>query len=262
MADNYKLIGKGIVAEDKNEGSKFISVYLPESLPYYEGELTDRPAKIKRTILTANGEKEDLTLFKKATVKAEWKKENNQPLAPRVKKGEFVDIYELIDTNLYYWQVSGDSTFTRRNDRILKVFSGNGGSTETDSPQTKENTYGFELDPSTGIVRLWTSAANGEKSTFDIDLNGKAGIISIKAGDLTIQLDKPNDSFLVENSKHTSVFGKGELLELHSKTVKIYADVTEVENDLNVKGKVNCKEINAPKGKILNLGYHSGTHNR
>jgi hypothetical protein len=262
MADNYKLVGKGIAAEDKNDNSKFLSVFLPESLPYHDGEINGSAAKVSRTIKNADGDEEEVKIFKKATVKAEWKKGSNDRIAPSVRKGETVNVYELMDTNIYYWEALGDGSHLRRKEKFSRVFNAFGESTETDTPQVKGNTYGVEVDTANGYLRIWTSADDKEKTAFDIDLNGGTGILTIMTtSKMVIQMNAVTDTILAENSKHTRVFIHENEVDIEAKTVNINADKTKVSKDLEVAGKVKCKRIEADSGKILAMGYHAGTHN-
>ena len=47
MSDNHYIpCGFGIAANAKNDGSKFLSIYLQEKLPFVEGDITDKPTEL------------------------------------------------------------------------------------------------------------------------------------------------------------------------------------------------------------------------
>ena len=214
-----KSLGMGIVAQDKNDNSKHIAVFLPESFPYHEGNITSEAKEITRKITDIHGNETENTVYKKMVVKAEWKGENNELYAPSVRAGQQVEVLEIDGTNIYFWKALGRDLHLRRGEKVGKVYNASNAKVTTAESLTKENTYGWVIDTNTGIVQFWTSKDNGEKAAFTVELNGKDGAVKVGDGENMIEIDSNTGTITGTTASGTSIV-------LEKKNVKVIASDT------------------------------------
>jgi hypothetical protein len=203
---NLKRVSVGIIAQDKNDNSKFVSVFLKESFPFHEGDVSSDHVDIERKGKDADGEDYSVVLQRGMSVKAEWLGDGNRVTSPNVRKGEQVDIYEVGDTGVYYWTESGRTNHLRRGETVTWAFNGSSKPTTEDVIPDGVNSYTFTVDTKNGNVSASTSMANGEIVRYDFQLNGKDGTATLSDSDGNIiQMDASDRSIILMNSSGTYV---------------------------------------------------------
>jgi hypothetical protein len=239
-----KHLGVGIVVADKNNNSKHIGVYLPESFPYHEGNITAAAKEITRTITDHHGEETENTVYKKMIVKAEWKGEANDLFAPKVKAGQQVDVFEIDGTNVYFWKELGRDNHLKRLEKAGKAYNASNAKVTTAESLTKENTYGWVVDAENQLIQFWTSMANGERAAFTFEYDGKEGIMKAGDGSNSIQLDLQSGKFNVLTESGTGLeLKKGKVkvfaaeeITFETKNCYVKAEKLIVEGDGEIKG--------------------------
>lgn len=265
---NPTYLGIGIAVDDKNDGSVFLNVYLPESFPLYTGELTDAINKNERVVKDSKGVERKVTLFTQVGVKATWIKDGNSTYAPNIRKGEQVKVYEIIDTNRYFWEIAGRNNELRRTERQGKVFSASGASATDNVPVTADNSYGYDVDSKNKMMKVWLSKDNGEKSRIEVALDGNSGVVSVKNGSgLLLQLNVGKDEFLVTNVSGSTIQIKKDVINLiTTKEIHMTSPKVTIEGDLKVTGKTELAGVvTAPRintkvitGEVANIPVLNG----
>jgi len=251
----FKLTSLGTVAADKNDGSKFISVYLREHLPFTEGDVTDQHIMVERNVTDADGNQSNVKLFRGMAIKAEWYGEGNRIDSPPVRKGETVEVYELGETGQYFWKATGRSTHLRRGDRATYGFNASDTNQETDEAPTAKNQYTVSVDGKSGHMTARTTMANGEIAAYTFQLHGKNGAATLadNAGN-TIQIDSANNQITMTQStgetialKDGRLFGNVKSFNITaSESVNIKAPnitldgIVNTTSDLTIAGKVTA----------------------
>lgn len=252
---NLVSVGIGTVAQDKNDNSRFISVYLSEQHPFYEGDVTNDVAEIERTVIDEHGNSTKLNLYKTMAVKADWlEDESNRETAPHVKKGESVNVFEKKDTSEYYWQPRKKNNPTRRAEAVTFAWSAASQSNDIDIPKTADNHYSATVDGINGHITITTSKDNGEVAKYTVQVQGKQGHVTV-ADDLgnLIQLNSSTKTITLSNGDNTyvqlsgpnilananeTILLKANNIVLDSSTVSI-TGTTQTNNNVNVTGDVS-----------------------
>lgn len=270
--------GIGIVAADKNDNSKFISVFIKEHLPFFEGEISSDYVDIERKSKDANGKEFKVTLQRGMAVKAEWLGAGNRLNAPNVRKGEEVKLSEVSGTDKFYWEEIGKSNQLRRKEKVTYGWSASKTPVESNEPPSSKNHYTATVDTENGHITVATSQANGEKSAFTFQINGKDGnatltdnfgnMLQIDSAGKTISAKNKEGSFVQLTGKNGYV-STAELINLKSKKIVLDCETLQVTGDTtfdkttkvkgtsefvgNVKTKtidfdtINGKVVNAPR---------------
>ncbi len=165
----------------------------------------------------------------KPTIKARWLNtgSSNRVTPPDVVKGETVFIYKMGEANQYYWTLAFNETDLRKKESVLHLYSN---TDEHGEELTDKNSYSSLFDTKNKKINVKTSANDGEATTWDINLNTKAGVLTVKDGN--------GNTF-----KHNAKAGTLEAIYSSSVLVKspkitLDGDVT-VTKDLHVKGKID-----------------------
>jgi hypothetical protein len=199
MDNGYTYIGRGIIAEPKNDNSKFVSIFLVSAFPFYEGNISNDDIVTTFTGTDAHGNSYSLDLQKQVTVKAEWAGSEHQLTCPSFEKGEEVDVYKQGQDEIYYVKSSGRGKEKRRKERVIFGFSASKTPREVEENKTSDNMYTMEVNTIDGFINLKTSMANDEKAGFTVQFNGKNGHFTITDSKGNIQqLDTEGDSYTVK----------------------------------------------------------------
>lgn len=233
----------GIVAADKNENSKFISVHLSEHLPFYEGDVTNDITNIEFKGKDHHGKEYKHTLQKGMTVKAEWKGSPNRITSPNVRKGETVEIYELGGENRFFWAETANNNHLRRAEAVTWAFNASGTPVDSDEPPTASNHYTATIDGKDGHITLATSLANKEKAQYVMQMHGKEGHLSMSdnKGNL-FQIDSADGTVTIKNGSGSKVVMHGGIINIEcSDQIVMKATKVTIDGDLDVTGKTNLQ---------------------
>lgn len=239
----YIYCGRGVVAADKNDGSKNISVYLTEKLPFFEGEIHNGIATTKRTGTDADGKPYEATLQSGTSVKAIWITEGNRITSPNVRKGEMVDVFEAEGTNKFYWKEVGGNNHLRRGEAVTWAFNASSTDVKQDEPLTARNSYVFTVDTKKGMVGIKTSTVNKEKVGYSVQMNGKDGLYTVSdtAGNI-IQINSVKNTISIKNSDNTYITLTGKtIVGFSAGEIKLKSPKITLEGDVEITGNTKCK---------------------
>jgi hypothetical protein len=254
-------LGVGTVAATKDTNTDQIMVYLPSLFPQADGRVSASVKQVDRSSVNAAGEEIKSTLMHSNAVPAVWKNmgNTNRLTSPDVREGSQVAIYQVSGQNKYYWTTDGVNASTFRLESVMWGWSG--------SPDVSENAdfdvdkfYMAKVDTRTGLMAVRTAMANGEKSMWDIQINGMEGIIQIGGNE---------GSFMVMNDMErafTYTNADKSFLRIEKKKMTVYMPeqlnlFTDV--DINIKTKtinIQAEEMNIDvgltrwKGRIEHTG--------
>lgn len=191
---NFHTYSVGIVTSDKEIDKDIIEVY-PLELMYDRSGYIDDVESVIETIQLADNNLISVNVNKTLTVKAEWKPtgNSNRVTSPNVKKGETVFLYQFADVDQFFWDTLGIAPNIRRKERVVHMY---GNTDETDTELSGDTSYWFEISTIDKILRLHTSDNDGEKTTFDIELDTLSGILKLVDGrDCSLVYDSDTKEF-------------------------------------------------------------------
>ena len=224
-------LGVGIVAADKNDNSRFISVFIQEQLPYHEGAVTNDVVDTQVNGVDHEGNAYSHILQKTMAVKADWKKTANRITAPNVRKGERVRVLAASDTEVYYWEEMGRDPELRRAESITWGYNASGVELTKGMPVTADNHYTITVDGNDGHITIKTTMANGEKVGYTVQLHGKAGHFTVsdnKPNPNTWQIDSNTNTIITQNGDGSYISMAGPVTTIHA-TKQIILDAPDVK---------------------------------
>ena len=193
MNSQLHIYATAIVAEDKKLGTNDILCFPIEQMAGHSGDLLEK----KKMKGMANDESMGLSqanIEKEVTLTAQWINvgSSNRVTAPDVKKGETVSLYRYGGTDKYYWTTMFSETDVRRQEAVLMLY---GNEKEHGKASGKENSYWTLIDTVNKKVQLHMSNNDGEVTTYDIILDGKAGTVEL--------IDGKKNQILLESKSNT-----------------------------------------------------------
>ncbi|MNM28177.1 hypothetical protein D3C81_386900 [compost metagenome] len=237
-------LGVATVAATKQTNSNEIMVHSKFFSPTADGRALAQTKMEQETSLNADGLEETSTSLTANTIPAVWGPigEPNRKTAPDVREGSQVAIYQVSGQNQYYWTTYGFNADTHRLETVIWGFNANPGLSK-DTPFSVDDYTMFKVSTHEGLVQLRTSQANGEKSSFDIMVNGRDGRVDIRGSEGSIlSVNDPEHSFTYTN-KDGSIIGvdKDVMLLYTKKSINVQAEksvsvLTEIFN-------LQCKAI-------------------
>ena len=128
-----------------------------------------------------------------------------------VRRGERVNLYQLGDSDTYYWESAGLDLNLRRLETVTKMWSGN---PKNDNRQPSESThYMFTVSTHDKHITINTSQANGEPVGWTIQLNTGKGYFVVEDTDgRVVVMDRKDDQIMAKNMTGTFVDLKGDTL--------------------------------------------------
>jgi hypothetical protein len=199
QTSKLRYYSMGIVAANKVLSSKVIEVTPIEHLPFVNGQLTDTGTSVTSSGTDVNGVAYNTQVASSVTIQATWMPEgdSNRQTAPDVRRGEYVKLYQFADADQYYWTTSGLPA-QRKLETVVHAYSGS--SNEKEDLSAK-NSYYHEISTHTGTITLHTSKANGEFTTYDLQLNAAAGYFRFQDGlGNSLIIDSTQNMFQYQNT--------------------------------------------------------------
>lgn len=224
----------GIVVENKPRGSDIILVTPIE-------ELNIQPeGNIKNYSKDFKGSQKDLesTSFKtehesKNYIKARWLPygESNRTSAPDVSASETVMIYKFADVDEYFWFDVMREPELRRLEDVLYSYSNKRSGTE---PYDKDSSYWVRYNTHDKYIHLHTSKNDGEPYGYDVIINTKTGVVTIK--------DDIGNSIVLDSSISTASITTNKDINLTAGSdIRIKAGSTAIIEAPTVINKGNTK---------------------
>lgn len=193
---NREMRFTGIVAEDKDPGSKIIKVYIPELTPASSGELK---ANDKEYSISGGSGGFSGTVKAADYIVATYKGDtSNRRYCPDVVKGEEVVVYtDARNDSVWYWEGTTKDQKQRTNGERVGMIANNAKNPED---LTEENTYGHEANTQGKYYKIYTSKSNGEKFAYSILIDAGHGVVTIADDDENkIELDSNVPRILLKN---------------------------------------------------------------
>ncbi len=199
QTSNLRFYSMGIVAANKALSSKVIEVTPIEHLPFVNGQLTNTGTNVSTQGIDASGAAYSTQVATSVTIQATWMPEGdaNRQTAPDVRRGEYVKLYQFADADKYYWTTSGLPA-QRKLETVVHAYSG---SSDEGADLDATNSYYKEVSTHQGMITWHTSNANGEFTTYDIQLNAKAGRFVMQDGvGNSLIIDSTQNMFQFQNA--------------------------------------------------------------
>lgn len=199
QTSQLRFFSMGIVAANKLRSSKMIEVTPIEHLPFVNGQITDQGTQVQAKGIDATGAAYSTQVASSVTVQAEWLPEGdgNRVTPPDVRRSEYVKLYQFADADKYYWTTSGLPA-QRKLETVVHAYSG---SADESQALSAENSWYKEVSTHDGHITWHTSKANGEFTTYDIQLNAKAGYFRFQDGvGNALVIDSTQNLFQYQNA--------------------------------------------------------------
>ena len=283
-------LGVGTVASTKNTNTGEIMVHLPSQSPMADGRIVANVEQKQESGLNARGETETSTVMVSNTVPAVWNSfgEANRKTPPDVREGSKVALYQVSGQNQYYWTTSGFNSETFRMETIVWGYQSNP-AVAADTPFDVNNFYTVQVDTRTGCMSARTTQNNGEKSAFDVRIDGGNGRVDLGGSNgsvfslddanqtltyankpgLVLRADKKKfglyapDSISLSADEKITLFTK--VINIQCQEVNVKAEKarvaipdTEWEGDIKLNGNVDQEGFLKQKGNIMTSGVVQG----
>lgn len=266
----------GIVVKDNEKNDYFIDVFPLEHLPNEDGLDTTDTVSIDNV---AVGDEDGLSgsINRGTKIKCRWLNSGNQLYPPNCYKGESVRVYRFGDTNDYFWEILQYEVDLRKKERATIIWS-NVDPKNQDEIVSKKNSHYFTVDSIEGFIHLHTAANRKEPHSFDIHLDLKKNLLTIKdTNGSTIQLGKKKifiESETIElNCKHLITTSedtketfktkeiKGDSLQENTKSIDLKGSSLKIANSLKMNGSSNFTSAVKMNGFArTSVGPHGHTH--
>lgn len=189
MTSKLEFISLGVVAEDKVKNDFEILVWPIEISPNMTGDITEK-IPVSGEVVNAYGGKIAVSLSKKKHVTAKWLADGvaNRATPPDVMKGMTVKLYNYAGTTDYYWSPLYFEPDLAKQERVIYFYSNK---TEVASNAISsaisdisggliEKGYYFIIDTYAKFIGVHTSDNDGEACTYDVEIDTKNGVLTIK----------------------------------------------------------------------------------
>jgi hypothetical protein len=239
------MISLGTVAEDKNDNSRFISVYLKEALPFHENEINGEFVNVRRTGVDADGNKYDITHQRGGALKAEWRMDGNRITSPNVRRGETVEVWTSGDSSIYFWSEVGRHNHLRRTERVVWGYAADKTPVTEDVMRTADNSYTVEVNSKKKHITVKTTMANDEIAKYTIQMNGGSGTLTIcDQNNNIIQINTPQTTITLKNAAGTYISLNNSVINMKASKVLIDADV-EISGYCHITREVTASNESA-----------------
>lgn len=170
----------GIVAQNKPLNTNFIDVTPIEDLNMLDGEITGNTRELKQIGSNADGSAFNTSVLTKTSIKAEWIPigQPNRLTSPDVRRGAVVQIYQFGDSaENYFWTTLKQDLNIRKLETVIYAFSA---TQKEDDDLKHETSYYFEISTHKKLVTFHTSKANGEPTSYDIQIDSGTGKLIVQ----------------------------------------------------------------------------------
>lgn len=250
-ASVFKMVGVGVVANNKELMSKEIEVTPTEWLSMHDGEMTSNGAQMKHKAKDIDGNESQGMILTDQVVKATWLPSGSNRLsAPDVRRGVHVELWATADADKYYWKTMGLDDHLHKLETIIIGISNT--TDESVKDLTPENMYWIEFSTHTKRLAFCTSKSNGEAYQHElwIDTDASELMYTDDIGNLVNVKSKVNLIHL-QNAK-------GAYIKIDQKDIKMFApqDINaEATRDVSVKAgrhmALDAKQNLTAKGGVL-----------
>lgn len=206
----------GYAVTDKANDSRELKVYCEELLPFVSGDIKATDV----SFTASNGQSINGANYITCTYRDD--SATGKPFPPEVRKGEQVRVFNIGDTDQWYWASAGRNDNMRKTERVRYAVSD---SLAENGDLDESNTYFIEMDTRHAKhIKMSTSNSNGESHSylFIIDAASSSVTLSDEIGN-TILIDSNTPSVTVKNSSDSMV-----LLDQTNVTVSCHGTFTVI----------------------------------
>lgn len=283
-------LGVGTVASTKQTNTKEIMVHVPKDSPMADGRTVAVTETKEESAVNGNGEPIKVTALISNVRPAKWNAfgEPNRLTPPDVREGSQVSLYQVSGQSTLYWTTNGFSAETHRLETVIWGFQANP-SLDENTEFNVDNFYTITTDTRSGFMALRTSQSNGEKSGFEVKIDGANGRIEAvgtnKSGmiiddfnskfiytnkeETLIGVDKKKvmikapDSVLLNGDESVSILTKvfnlqATEINIKATTANVAIGKTNWEGEVNLKGKFNHEGSTSQTGNTVSTGIIQG----
>lgn len=164
----------GRAAHDLGQDSVTLKVIVPSLTPAMSGGFGPATAAVQSEL---RDPQQNLTVSNVTVsnhIEATWYGGSNRAYPPNVVAGEHVTVFQIGDTDQWYWDSIGRDHDQRKKE-VYRVFT-----SDVDTPNTEkddDNTYFFEIDTVKGAVTISTCKADGEAFRYTIRIDTEASTL-------------------------------------------------------------------------------------
>ena len=160
----------GQAATNLKVGQTELEVWPMEKFTYTDGEVTDHISTTETKGVDGSGNHYSDSVKSTISIKAKWLSRSSWLKFPGlVRRGEYVQIWRVGDSDQYYWEIMGTTNHLRRKDVVLFVVSNT--EEEAVSELTPANSVIFEINTVDKHITLLTPDNEGEGCKYTIQLN-------------------------------------------------------------------------------------------
>lgn len=178
----FRFYSVGRALTNKKRGSMTIEVCPLEVVNLSDGEMVPNFTDLASKGLDGEDQNYDVSVTASNSLEATWLQfGSNRTTPPDIRRGERVILLQYGDTEIFYWVALGMDDELRRLETAIFAFSNT--RDETVRTLTPDNSYYFEVSTHDKHVTLHTSKSDGEPYAYDIQVNTKAGIVTVQDDD-------------------------------------------------------------------------------
>lgn len=243
----FRMVSKGIVLQDKADGSDMILVDPIEIFPMDNGPVKAHDRKIESTYVDTQGVQKTAKAEAGSGVQAKWiAAESNRETAPDVRVGETVNLYQYADDPKYYWNTAAREPELRGKERVRFSFSNKD---ERNKEYDSDTSYWFEFDTKNKKIHLHTSDNDGEACTYDFVFDTRAGSFSLT--------DNLGNSIVLDSTSGSLVATTTEEIVMNTKRFIVNAQSSSTINAAQTS-TINTPNstINASAVSTINTPHH------
>jgi len=224
---NLKLYSIGIVVRDKVPGSDEAIICPIESMSIQpSGSIAESSQTYTSTTKNIDNQGFSAEIASSNYLSAKWLPlaDSNRTTAPDVYANETVIVFKFANVEEYYWTSLFREPSLRKQETVLSSYSN---VKAFGSSYNLTTSYWSLFDTRGKQVKLHTSDNDGEHCKYDIEVNTKAGNVTIK--------DSKGNSIVLDSSSNSAVVTTVNSTTVNSPNITLNGNVT-ITGDLTVKG--------------------------
>lgn len=249
-SSEFRIHGLGKVAENKKPSSTTIMVVPIDKLTMLDGEIKSNPTVVESEGTDADGKPYVSSATVDNTYEADWLPFSGgyQMTAPDVRRGERVLLWRMADSEDIYWTPLGLDNDLRKLETVVTMLSAT--ADESDTEQTADNSYCFTASSHEKILSLSTSKANGEPTSWAIQLNTGTGTLIVTEDDgHEISINVPEKQILLINAdKSAVVIDKQDISFICDNDLDMTAANSVTVNTKRMN--INAQQVNVKSEKV------------
>ena len=168
------------------------------------------------------------TIKKENVVIAKWLPfgHSNRVTPPDLIKGETVLLFTYGDTGEYYWTTIFNEPIIRRRERVVYLYGNMDEDTKYKEVLGENNSHWIDINAYDKYIRLHTSDNAGEATAYDIILDLKEGVLTIRdAQENSIVLDSVNGVLTAQINEKIHAITKEVVVDCDNATVNASEDI-------------------------------------